>query len=105
MLLEYTDNANGKQIEVQTHEEFIITLPETRTAGYRWTLTGKAEPQCALVEDSAQPAAGVGGSGTHRWRFRAVSPGTGEITAAYARSWQAGSEPAKTFTLKVQVRH
>ena len=102
--MEYGEGSNGAEIELRTNEEFSVVLPEARTAGYRWTLAGKAEPQCALVEDSTQPAAGVGGSGTHRWRFRAVSPGNSEITAEYARSWQTGSEPAKTFRLKVKVQ-
>jgi inhibitor of cysteine peptidase len=103
--MQYTESDNGKQIDVRVDEEFEIALPETRTAGYRWIAKSKGEPQCQLVDDHSQPnTAGVGGSGTHNWRFRAVSPGTSQIGLQYARSWQHATEPAKTFTLTVRVR-
>jgi predicted secreted protein len=101
----YGESSNGLQAEVVASEEFEIALPETRTAGYRWTTVHKGEPACQLLEESSQPnTTGVGGSSIHRWRFRAVSSGTGEIEFHYARSWERSPGPAKIFTLKVRVR-
>ena len=103
--MRYDESANGKEVEVRVSEEFEIALPETRTAGYRWMVAGKGGPHCELLEDKTQPnTAGVGGSGTHVWRFRAISPGTSEVELHYARSWEETPGPAKTFRLNVYVR-
>ena len=102
--MEYTESSNGASVELRVHDEFAIALPETRTAGYRWSVVRKAETACQLTEDSFQPPAGVGGSGKHLWRFRAVAAGVGEIELQYGRSWQDKPEPEKTFRLKIHVR-
>ncbi|MBZ5681317.1 MAG: protease inhibitor I42 family protein [Acidobacteriia bacterium] len=103
--MQFDESANGREVELVAGEEFELSLPETPTAGYRWTLKGSGEPACSLVHESFQPATGkVGGSGTHSWRFRAVAPGNCLLALEYKRSWEARSEPARTFTLKVRVR-
>lgn len=97
------ETANGKEVELSPGEEFQIVLPETRTAGYRWKLKGAAEPACTLIEESAQSSSGaVGGSGARAWRMRAPDSGGCAVELEYGRSWEP---PARTFTLKVRVRH
>jgi inhibitor of cysteine peptidase len=103
--MRFDETAHGSDVGVSAGEEFELSLPETPTAGYRWTLKSSGEPACALLDESFHPAAGkVGGSGTHSWRFRAAAPGTCSLGLEYKRSWESGSEPARTFTLKVRVR-
>jgi predicted secreted protein len=103
--MQFGESANGSDVEIKVGEEFELSLPETRTAGYQWTLTGSVDPVCALVSQSFQPASGkTGGSGTHSWRFRTVAPGTCPLALAYQRSWKSGPEPAQTFAMKVRVR-
>src|SRR2546428_1961499 len=103
--MQYGESSNGQQVEVAANEEFEIALPETRTAGYRWITARKGEPVCQLLEENSRPnTTGIGGSGTHRWRFRAVSAGTGEVEFHYARSWERAPGPAKIFTLRICVR-
>jgi len=104
-LVQYDEQANGRQVEAQLGEEFEVVLPETRTAGYRWRILQKGDPPVDLLEDNSRPSdTGVGGAGNHRWHFRAVAAGASEITLQYARSWDESAEPARTFTLKVRVQ-
>jgi len=103
--MQYNESANNQVVKVKPNDAFDLILPETRTAGYRWTLRASPEPTCTLLEETAQPnPAAIGGSGSHSWRFRATSPGDCEIELHYSRPWDSSSEPAKTFRLKVQVR-
>jgi predicted secreted protein len=103
--LQYDESANNQVVKVKLDETFDVVLPETRTAGYRWTLKANPESVCTLLEDAAQAKpAGVGGSGKRTWRFRAATPGECEIELRYARPWESSSGPAKTFRLKVQVQ-
>jgi predicted secreted protein len=102
--MQYDQQSNGKIISPRVNDQFQIALPETRTAGYRWTVLQKGEPHCELLEDRSDPAPGAaGGSGTHTWRFKAASSGTGKIEIQYGRSWK-NSAPERTFTMEVQVR-
>lgn len=102
--MQYDESANGRQIEIKANQEFEVALGETRTAGYRWNAVGKFGPVCELLEDNIQPAAATGGTGLHRWRFRATVPGACEISLRYSRPWENVSGPVKTFTLVVHVR-
>ncbi|PYX31158.1 MAG: hypothetical protein DMG77_07725 [Acidobacteria bacterium] len=103
--MRYDESANGTEVEVAAGEEFELSLPETRTAGYRWTLKSGGDPACALLNESSQsPPGQVGGSGTHSWRFRASTPGVCSIALEYKRSWEDSSQPARTYTLKLRVR-
>ena len=100
--MQYDERANGKTIQLQLNAEFQIVLPETRTAGYRWSVIHKGEPICELLEERSEVGSAVGGSGTHVWRFRSTSSGTATIQFEYGRSWNA--EPEKNFVMEVQVR-
>jgi predicted secreted protein len=102
--MHYDERANGHEIEAKMNEEFEISLAETRTAGYRWTVENAGAPVCRLLEETSQAdLAGMGGSAKHVWRFEAVAAGTGEIKLRYGRPWENSAEPARTFVLKVRA--
>src|SRR5262249_55879543 len=52
-LMTYDQTANGKQIEPAVGEDFEVSLPETRTAGYRWALRQGSESQCPLLNETS----------------------------------------------------
>jgi inhibitor of cysteine peptidase len=100
----YDEDTNGHEVEAKLNEEFEISLLETRTAGYRWTVESAGAPVCRMLEEANQTnSAGVGGSGKHVWRFEAVAAGTGEIKLRYDRPWENSAETARTFVLKVRA--
>lgn len=103
--MQYDQTANDSQIELARNDEFEISLPETRTAGYRWIFLSQGSPACQLLDETfSADASRLGGTGAHRWRFRAVAAGTGEIELQYVRSWEHPTKPERTFTLQVRVR-
>jgi predicted secreted protein len=103
--MHYDESANGQEIVATVNQDLDISLPEARTAGYKWVTESGAEPILHLLEEASQPnTAGVGGAGHHFWHYRAVSAGTGTIEFHYRRLWDKGSEPEWTFLLKVRVR-
>jgi inhibitor of cysteine peptidase len=103
--MQFDETANHQVVTVKANDEFSLTLPEVRTAGYGWTLKSNPSSGCTLLEENAEPNPdAVGGAGRHSWRFRATSPGTCDIELRYGRPWESSSEPAKTFQMKVQVR-
>ena len=103
--MQYDERADGGEIDVTVPEEFEISLPETRTAGYRWQAKHSADPVVRLLEENSLPnTSGVGGTGRHVWRFQAVSAGTAELEFHYHRPWEASVGPARTFRAMVRVR-
>ena|SRR5580765_6588159 len=102
--MQFDETANGSEVELSAGAEFELSLSETQTAGYRWTLKSSGEPSCILLSQSSQPAGQTGGAGTHLWRFRVVAPGNCLVALEYKRSWESSSEPARTFGMKVRVR-
>jgi predicted secreted protein len=103
--MRFDETANRSAVEVPTGEEFDLSLPETQTAGYRWTLKNSGEPTCRLLRESFQPASGkTGGSGTHTWRFRGGASGTCSLALEYGRNWESNAEPTRTFGMTVRVQ-
>jgi predicted secreted protein len=46
----------------------------------------------------------VGAAGTEVFTFKAIKTGSSKLSMAYARSWEAGSEPEETFDVTVVVK-
>lgn len=102
--MQYDESSNGSEVEVSAGQEFDLVLPETPTAGYRWTLKNGGGLNCLMHDSSQSQTEKTGGTGTHVWHFRAPASGTCSIVAEYKRSWETSSQPERTFKLKVRVR-
>lgn len=93
--------AHGSEIRLHLGQALEVVLPETRTAGYRWTVASDGRPVCRLDHDRFEPPPQVPGApGRHTWTFSAVQAGAAEIELAYARSF-GGAGSARRFTLRV----
>jgi len=102
--MQYDERSNGQEIVAQRNEEFEVWLLETRTAGYQWIIAENGEPILRLLSETIIPNTGaVGGSGHHKWRFRAAAPGETRLTFEYSRPWEKSEKPTRTFFLKVHV--
>ncbi len=103
-MLQLTEGANGREVTLAMGEMAELTLAENPTTGYQWELKAKAETVCKLVKDEFEPSGGPTGSGgIHRWRFKAVKPGSGEIELQYRRPWEKNAAPARTYRARVRV--
>jgi len=96
---------DGREVTIAVGEIVEISLAENPTTGFRWDLEVKPEPACTLVRSTFEPATGPPGKGgTHRWQFRAVRSGTGEIVLEYRRPWERNTPPGQTFKLSLRVQ-
>ncbi len=96
------DNTEAVLAVGQTLE---IALLENPTTGFRWELKASAEPICVPRGNTFdRPSAGIGKSGTRRWRFEAIRAGVGRIELVYRRAWEQDKPPAQTFQLAVRVK-
>ena len=104
-MLQFDEHSNGNTIELHVGEEFVITLRENPTTGFRWNPISSGEPACTLLDHSFDSAGSTpGNAGTHFWHFQAVNEGSSKIEFAYRRSWEQDRLSAQTFTLNMSVR-
>jgi inhibitor of cysteine peptidase len=106
--LAVTESDNGKTLHLAVGRTAAISVAGNATTGYSWSLTkleGTALEQAGSVEYTPDRArAGmVGTGGTSVARFRAVKSGQATITLGYARPWETGVAPAKSFTVTIVV--
>jgi len=84
----------SKPIEVRAGSEFALALKSNQSTGYRWVLIDSAAlgPLQLVGKDYSVPRKyrnRNGAGGTERWTFRAPSAGSGVISLAYKRPWEA----------------
>ena len=103
-MLQLSENDKGKEVTLQPDEVMEIRLSDNPTTGYRWHVVSDGKPAVEPAGDDFDAGAGVGKSGTRRWRFCAKQPGTCDVTLANRRTWEHSADPAHTFSVKVHVR-
>ncbi|MFP4055764.1 MAG: protease inhibitor I42 family protein [Candidatus Brocadiia bacterium] len=99
----------GKTVRATVGQVVVVRLPGNPTTGYRWevrAVEGQAVRQVGEVGYVAKkvPRGVVGSGGTFLAVFRAVRPGRGEVRMAYARPWEKGKPPEKTFHATIAVQ-
>jgi predicted secreted protein len=98
------EQENGRQIEVVRGQILRVTLPEVRTAGFRWSLRTSSERVLSPVADDLDAAtSSPGGAAQHHWDFRADEIGTTELVFEYGRPWARAAAAARTFSVSVHV--
>jgi predicted secreted protein len=103
-IIEVSEHENGQRIEMNPQQTLRVTLPEVRTAGFRWNL--RAPSQHILVrlgDELDSTSSATGGAAPHHWDFRAAAVGTTELVFEYDRPWARAAAAARTFTVSVRV--
>ena len=102
-----TGQDDGKDIDLTTGGILIVKLKSNPSTGYKWTVAGDPSPlrltKSSYVKNSHSSQA-IGGSGVQVLRFTAASAGMANLTIVYRRSWEYNVPPAKTFTIRVDIR-
>ena len=84
--------------------EIDVSLDETPTSGYRWSLS-ESSPGVALVGATTEldptPVPVAGGAATRRFRFLAVGEGTYDLVFQLKRDWEAKPLRAQRVRLVV----
>jgi len=106
--LTVTESDSGKTLKLGGNATVAISLASNVTTGFSWSVTkidGDALAQIGDIQYAADPAPPrvVGAGGTAVVRFRAVKPGQSTITLGYARPWEQGTPPIRTFAVTLIV--
>jgi inhibitor of cysteine peptidase len=102
-----SDADSGKTVELAVGASLVIDLEENATTGYSWVVDGSVPDVLTAAEDEFQAPKDtgvVGAAGRHVFTYTAMKAGEGELTLVYARSWEKGVAPVKTFTVTVVVK-
>lgn len=103
-IVEVGEHQNGQQIEIQRGQTLRVTLPEVRTAGFRWSLrTSSQQILTPLADETAAESATAGGAAQLHWDFRAEAPGRADLLFEYDRPWARAAAAARTFSVSVRV--
>ena len=102
-----TEADNGKDIDLTAGTTLLVKLKGNPSTGYSWTVAGDPAPLRLQKSSFAKKSGGgqkVGASGTETLRLSASSAGMSTLTVVYRRSWEYNVPPAKTFSVRVNVR-
>ena len=80
--MQYDERANGNENEAEVGENFEVSLPETRTASYRWERQRNLSASCGKS-----------------WPRR-----TQPAWAVPLRAWEDSEKPSRTFVITMRVR-
>jgi predicted secreted protein len=101
-----SERNDGKEVTLSSSDTLEIRLTSVPGTGYGWKLAGLPPEVLRLEEErlDVTGSASPGAAATSILRFVPVSPGKGAIRLVYARPWEKGVPPKKTYTLRVHVR-
>jgi predicted secreted protein len=103
-IVEVGEHQNGQHIELQQGQTLRVTLPEVRTAGFRWSLRASSQHILTpLADDTDAGSASIGGAAQHHWDFRTAAPGATDLVFEYDRPWARAAAAARTFSVSVRV--
>jgi inhibitor of cysteine peptidase len=98
---------NGKDIEVNSGQTLRVKLKVIPGTGYAWTLSGDPAPlklTKSYTQQNNSTARRVGASQMSVFELSANAVGLANLTFVYRRSWEYNVPPAKTFSVRVNVR-
>lgn len=99
-----TEDDDGVFLQIVEGEKLLVALGGNPTTGYGWEVEEEPGFLTQLEGLPFLPESGlVGAGGTFFFRYEATTPGTGTLSLAYRRPWEA-LPPEQTFTLRLTVQ-
>ena len=97
---------SGRTVTVSQGTQLMIQLPANPSTGYSWNATvGDSSVLTQAGDPVFKPSSdALGAGGTYTIWFQAAGPGKTSLRLDYARSWETGVAPLKTFQIEVVVR-
>lgn len=90
---------------VQQDDDVLLSLPETPSTGYRWSIDA-SHPDIALVDAGRRGATtgGVGAPGTREFPIRGTKKGTVVLNAKLWREWEGEASISKRLKFTLDFR-
>ena len=101
-----TDKDNGREVSIAKGATLILRLEVTPATGYAWRIAQNDPDYLKAQGESVfeQPENEKPGDTEHQvFRFTAQASGTSALKLDYARVWEKGVAPAKTYSIKVNI--
>lgn len=100
------ESDDGNQVEISGGQTLVVSLEGNPTTGYTWQVHEVDEKVLRQVGDPQFEADSdaIGAGGVQTLRFETVTSGSTPLKLVYARPWEQGVEPEKTFSVQVTVR-
>lgn len=100
------ESAAGKTIDLAAGQSLTLSLGANATTGFDWSVTkapaALGTPDLTYVQGGSQP--GAPGTRKITWTLKSALPaGEHAVELAYARSFEKGVAPFKTFKMKVRT--
>ncbi len=102
-----TEADNGKDVDLTTGQTLQVKLKSIPGTGYAWTLDGDPAPLKLTKSFSQRSKNTTGMAGAPQmsvFQLSANSAGVATLTFIYRRAWEYDVAPAKTFSIRVNVR-
>jgi len=102
-----TQADDGKSIEVNAGQRLQVKLPSNPSTGFDWTLSGDPAPlklRKTFHVKNSKSSTMPGSPRTTVFELSMGASGVTNLTFVYRRSWEYNVAPAKTFSVRVNVR-
>jgi inhibitor of cysteine peptidase len=101
------ESSNGKTVDLAAGQQLVATLEANPTTGFDWAVmkapAALGTPEMGYASDSNLP--GSPGKRHLTWTLKTALPaGEHAVELGYARSFEKGVAPFKTFRFKVRSR-
>jgi len=103
-LVNVTEAENGKDIDITHGQTLQVKLKSIAGTGYAWTLSGDPAPLKLTKTFTQRSKSTPGAVQMSVFQLAANSAGLANVTFVYRRSWEYDVPPAKTFSIRVNVR-
>ena len=100
---------NNGQVNLKIGQILAVELDSNPTTGYGWEIASMDTTVLEMMGESEYTRSDtgetprVGSGGTETFRFKAIGQGQSPLEMVYRRPWEAGVEPANSFSLTVTV--
>lgn len=99
--VEIVESQNGQTVQVHTTDDVVVTFVAATGTGYQWQM----EPaDLATVKKEDVPLKPGLPGGPVKIMFHVQVKQTVTLKFGFARAWEKGKPPAKTFSVTLQVR-
>lgn len=105
-VMELDADDDAAEIEMEVEQEVTVSLEANPTTGYTWALDSDVDGSLRLIGEIEFEAQSnlPGAGGVQKLRFKALTPGEGDLTLIYHRPFESDTDPLQEFSVSVIVK-
>lgn len=102
----FTDEDNGKTVNLSIDDPFEIELEGNASTGFTWQIMpydSTVIKQVGEPEFKSNDEGRIGSGGIITFKFQTIADGQTELLLVYRRRWEEHKPPTKMFKMKIVV--